>query len=171
MNSWFDSISSSLTPFSRRYSNYGADRLDVARHRLGGFSHSLLSFFQVGESHTLPEQSKHKTTQRTYFALFIFKPVLFELIRASLEGSACLIIRINIQVIITCVERRDCRISRERAFLCDSDSSSLTGAWNLNTQTSTNYIWTIHKYYIHFYPYYEPCISMKFWAENRHNTF
>lgn len=36
----------------------------------------------------------------------------------------------------TCVERRDWRISRERAFLWDSDSSSLTGAWNLNSKAS-----------------------------------
>lgn len=55
------SISSSLTPFSRRDSNDGADRLDVARWWICGFSHGLLCFFQVCQSHTLPAQSKNKS--------------------------------------------------------------------------------------------------------------
>lgn len=50
-------------------------------------------------------------------------------------GSNQLYHRWTITYLHTWVERRDCRISRERAFLWDSDSSSLTGAWNLKSQT------------------------------------
>lgn len=71
MNNSFRSISSSLTPFSRRDRNNGADRLDVARWWICSFSHSLLRFFQVCQSHTLPAQSKNKTTQRPEVALRI----------------------------------------------------------------------------------------------------
>lgn len=62
------SFSSSLTPLRRRDSDYGADRLDVARRWICTFSYILLCFLQVCQSHTLPTHSKNKTTQRYWYS-------------------------------------------------------------------------------------------------------